>query len=1714
MIQSSSPASTGSAGSNFEGQVGASYLLSLLAGTEPRGLPGTRINRVQFQAASDGHPLDDVIIHAQNRHDGSTATLAIQVKRSISFAPQDAVFQKISRQIAQTVTQEGFWDKNYQMAIAVAKITTKIEASYQEVLHWARHTTDATAFFARIERRGTANDDMRQFVKTFRSNLQQEGQTFDNDMLFRILQRLQILVFDFTEPGGQSLEPVLERARNVLSASDAASARALWGVLTPMGMRTATAAGDRTLKSLQTELQQHNFGWAGQRQYFEARQHLKDDAQHALQSIYNTISGVSLLRPRYVETVESALDVHQYVEIRGEPGVGKSAILRHLAEKMATESRIVVLSPTRTPAEGWAALRLSWDVTGTARNFLWDLAADGGSTLFIDNLDDFEQGNQETVKDMVREALQIPSFKIVATARTNFDTEQRSWLADVLEKARATTSKLTIEPLSDDEIHELREALPALSSILANNHPARNLLRNLFNLSYLAQNPLVTNHNPLTEAGLAKAWWETGGDTNSQNQYVRQRIMNAFARQAVQGQKVFNGSNQDPSTLQSLVKEERLQKVRIDHFTFRHDVLKEWAMANALLEDRALLASLPLQRSASASFYRAIELLGCLTLELPNEAVSGWNTLLNTLSAEGVNASWRRAVLMSLVRTEDSHQALNKVRTQLLENKAALLCELIRTVKAVDTEPLEKKLATLGLPIDKAAVGIGIPNSVAWIQLIRWIVALGEELPAYAIDDVQQLYFSWSYGMYDLDEITPTLVKWQYHWLRKIELSDQSRGITAYQHPFNELIHYRELEMLETNLRASFVLFSHRVPDLAIEYLQLLQQGKHNDSIVHSLLKSPGTLARAAPEELAKLTLHALKPKPRRRSGSFYDSEREQESEFSYADSQIFYPASPTKGVFWGLLNHAPTVGKKLIRDVIAHALSYHRLTEENKEGFTLPLATGNRHFPYYWTYFWAREWSNARANCVTSGLMALEAWAYERLDKGEDFSTIIADILVEGDAPAAYLLLAVDLILSHWPKSAEAAVPFLACPELLCLDRERLVHDAMDTPAYWGDSTHHFDSFKRLKERRLKGCVLDDVLGIYAVTPEYAPSKEQLVRLLTEATLRLGAPEANVGLNSPTLMARHALNRLSAENYQQATQIDASGTEHTGWQYVTPPEEDSHFKPLQDAQQSKNRDANISSRLMLVLENPSQSSPEFAAAAVEWAKEKQATDDDTTEYTSRPKQEVLVMVAMVAMRDGDDALRQSEAAWAEALFLKGLKVEIDHIHYHRTGLAFNQPAIAFAGMVHMLPLEAKQGNILFLLEAAAQENPAVVHGFQATISKLKEIDERLPRAVLRCGLTACVKPVRTYDVSERDKSLRNLRYQQLREAAVAAELAWLKGEMAEQAWPSLEERKPRKRRGIRLPGGKPHLEQEEQPKAAPETYTNHQGGALWLHAVLTLDQQTKCDWLPSLVQAYAQWTAIANGSETRDDVDNKPYEWNNVYYRLLARSIVGSDNDTVTAVALNLLCSLPDEPFLDSLTAFLLESDVLYFDHNAITVECALHIRTTLAERILKTRNWSWIAHDRRESFSIDRHLAAGLAALFFSNGGFSPLLCYLRTPQHLEKAIPFIPVMQKLIEAAPCGYTTIASLNLLEVVPLSAYLEFILKAAKIWLHAFPNSTTFWLDYGVGRRVCTFVTVIKAIDAQSVQAHQEELESLLAGLTRVGIAEAAQLESTLAVAL
>lgn len=1706
MTSVSSPASSGPSGPHFEGQVGAHYLLSMLTGTEPRGLPGTVIDRIELQRAAEGRPLDDVIVKAHDAQ-GNPAILEIQVKRSINFSSGDPIFRKVVFQISEASCRDDFWTSRYEMAIAAARTSRKIDGAYQDVLTWAREIGDPITFMDRINRPGSANESMRTFVRTFKAHLHDAGAPNNDEIVWGLLRKLQILIFDFTAQGSASEELAKERAVRALHSNDAYLAGNLWTALIELALKVAVSGGDRNRETLVDDLTRQSFHLSGQRFNLSARTSLADASRAALDDIEDQVSGVMLIRHERIATIHAALDEGRYVEIRGDAGVGKSGLLKHFAKQIATEGQVIILSPVRTTPRGWSAMRAELGFDGQLSELLTDLAGEGGAILFIDNLDLFDEEKRKTVVDLIRGVANIPSFAVVTTARRNFGVDEPSWLPQDALNRLGYSEPIIVGELNDTEVQELKHAAPRLAQLLADSHPARAVTRNLFRLARLANRP-GNEPIPNTEVDMAVQWWKTADGRIDSDLRDRARLLKDLAEQTLSNIDPKDVSNHPSKAINALVASETLRDLGNDFAIFRHDVLGEWSIANFLHYTPTNIDRLPLDRPAPAILARGVELTSRMILEHEADCVR-WQALLERLSRQDVHASWPRLVLLALVHSEVALDILKIVHDPLLSNRASLLRKLIRIVMAVDVEPATKLFAAAGIDPAMIPASFNVPSGPSWYRLITWLLSLEQDLPASVILDVVELFISWSCGLLGKDPLTPLLAERLYHWLIHIERTNSSGIYVDRRKLFNGELDYEQIDSLESNLRIGFLLFCDRTPALASEYIRSLEEPQISDNAVRSILQFSRTVSQAAPAELAELTLNVLIPK------SIHDYRQYHRPFLDYE----FVPASPAQGPFFELLKNAPLYGLSLIHQLIDRTIIFYSNGRECGENLlNISFPDGVRTFPWQQTYTWSRE--GGTPPCVTSALMALEAWAHQRVDAGEALDKVLKDVLGPPDAPAAYLLVAVDLIISHWPKSREVAIPFLACPELLCIDRYRHTHDTFLSLNLFGINDLKKEpigavSLGSLKKRPSRQFMLDQLLGYYALGP--TDLQKSLSDLLQKATSRLGPLDAEADLGDPAFMAIHALNSTDPNNWHEVSVKQPNGQEDKVYKYKSPESEKAHLSPLQKVTFERQKDSNIQIRISLTLGDPSRSSAEFTAVAVGWAKQSIAAPDDEDKHEAFMRKEAIVSAAVIAMRDGGADLRTQHEEWARTIFVQALHTEEDTVHRFRSGLKFNPIAIAFVGVIHILKHHSNIGDIRLLLEAAADNNPAAAHGLGAAAPLIISIDERLLRAVIRCAFSASIRPNRRRDLTEEEVSFLLERQKKHIEAVIEAEIAWLSNEGPEPDWPEFPPEKNPSRRHRIVVGGNKRKDMPAFERPQQDQHADHQAAALWLNNASTLFDTRERPWLLDIIRAYGPWTAIANGADLDADYEIRhlPMEWNDAYFNLLAHCLPSLELQEINHLALIPICSLPDESFFDIMTVFLKSVDMVYFNSQSIQELNAINIRSKLTERLMNSRGWKWLGCNR--STSIEIHIGPAIAALFFNEYGFAqPTKCYL-LPQGIDRLSPFLPVLEKLVESGPSLFVAILTLNLIEVSPRSSQLSFVITSADAWLKNFCEDTEFWVAHGIGRRVCLWIEKVWSQDPALFDLNKTiriDLDHLLSGLISLGVADAKSLEETLATRL
>jgi hypothetical protein len=256
---------------------------------------------------------------------------------------------------------------------------------------------------------------------------------------------------------------------------------------------------------------------------------------------------------------------------------------------------------------GWLALRSVIGFDGTTRDLLSDIAGDGSAVLFVDNLDFYDDEERLTVIDLLREAAKVHGMSVIVTARRDFGVVEPCWLpADVINQL-GRAEPVVIDELSNAETEELRNAAPNLRALLADNHPARQVARNLFRPSRLAG---LSSDAPVvcTEVEMAQPWWESADGQKDQNDRDRARVLRALAEQEFSRSEPLDAREFASAAVDALVKSETLRNLGDDRVTFRHDVLREWAIANLLFSDPALVQKLPLDRPTPAGLTRGVNL--------------------------------------------------------------------------------------------------------------------------------------------------------------------------------------------------------------------------------------------------------------------------------------------------------------------------------------------------------------------------------------------------------------------------------------------------------------------------------------------------------------------------------------------------------------------------------------------------------------------------------------------------------------------------------------------------------------------------------------------------------------------------------------------------------------------------------------------------------------------------------------------------------------------------------------------------------------------------------------------------------------------------------------------------------------------------------------------------------------------------------------------------
>ncbi|MGI8689269.1 MAG: AAA family ATPase, partial [Thermomicrobiales bacterium] len=1052
-----SPYSTGGGGHDFERGIAAYYVAGLLSGASPRGVPdGSILREVLLQTSYTGDLLDDLTIVA----DLATGPMIVhmQVKHDITFTCGDLTFDEVLRDCWATFTSESFNIDLDRMALVVGVAQRLISQHYQPLLRTVRTSSDASAFFARVLP-GQMAAEQRGLIDLVREKLDSyAGEPVPDDTLWRFLRALAILDFDVQDEGSRDRTFALEMLRHIVPNNSPGRASDLFAHLDRYAGEGQYAAGVYSRESLTLQLQRENVWLLLPVEQRAELARITAEAAATLGDIRADIGGVTLDRISLMDEAQRLVACAAVVEVVGPPGIGKSAILKALAQRQQADVPTLVFSWDRLDVTGWSGFASRLPLHQSLRDILLAVSGTSHPCIFIDGIDRIvEPGARACINDVLREIRRMPlsddgarHWCVLATARDENIDDVYAWL-DL--EGLGDPVALQIPPLSTAERATVIAAHPGLAPIMT-QPTLTPVAENPFFLRLLLQTVNRADEQPLpqilSETDAHQLWWEriVGRRDGALSGRTRQQALLAIGRAVIRhpGQRFPLEVLPNGEVAESLERDQiLLYDPHRDTYRFAHDLLEDWTFRRVLDREREDLPRYLRDIGEPVGLLRAVQLLGVSVLE--TEGPAPWFALTDRLSSpDDQSPRWSDALLSAPLQSARTRDLLDRGATELLANDGRRMAAILQTVRPF----------ACGYGTYNAFPGMRPAMEARWRTvepMLAWLLARADALPVVLRPAVAALMVMWQVGTPDgwahRHEVGGVAVRWyseiepRTHWM----LADEEEA------------HAREL-------RRIVIHSADCLPDEVGAFLASLAMGTGAWEAKEEAISAYRPLVRHLPAQYVDFALSVLVASAEEHRHYAFDADHS----LGIHMDRTFFPPADIQGPFLALLRANLDEGLRLIHGLANSAVAMWREAEQHRR------EPGERRTPVpailtiggdrreFWgderVYRWFRP-HGPGPDAVKCALMALETWMEDQVAQGRDPSELFEAVLA-GSMCVAMPAVCLSVAMAFPDRCLHAALLLVGSPMTWRLDMIRAGYDAQPSPAL-----DPFDQHTRIYERQ-----------------------------------------------------------------------------------------------------------------------------------------------------------------------------------------------------------------------------------------------------------------------------------------------------------------------------------------------------------------------------------------------------------------------------------------------------------------------------------------------------------------------------------------------------------------------------------------------------------------------------------------------------------------------
>ena len=1025
----SSPAATGGAGTIFEQHVDAYWLALLLVRGIPPILRDCTLDEVCLQTEHLGWYTDDFLIVGKNGS-GQHRKLAGQVKLNFTVSAADDECKKAVQDFWKDFKNpKQFSQTSDRFALVTLRGTKTLLEYFSGLLDCARASRDGAEFERRLSTDGFINAKAIQYCDEIRKII---GETEDRDVsvaeVWSFLRVLHVLSLDLNSATGQTEATIKSLLAHTMNEQDAiGTADASWNALLHEVGEGMPGARCYRLSDLPEALQQRHIPLGVIEQ--QVLRALNDHSTPVLERIRSKIGSLHLERGSLVQQVIEHLESNQVVLISGAAGSGKSVIAKDAIRILEADHFAFSFRSEEFAHPHLDATLHSIQIPANAAMLGAILAGQNRKVMLVESVERLlEKSTRDAFTDLLGLAAKDKSWCLVLTCRDYSTDRVRSAF---LESAQVIHSVVTVPPLDDEELEEVKEAHSPLSRPLE-DAALRRVLSNPYFLDKALQVQWSKERSlPQSERELRTLFWRDiirsdqhsagGMPRRREDMFVqialrRARKLTPYADCGDLDSEAVDGLRHD-SLIVSSQQSDRLVAPA-------HDVLEDWAILHWIQEQYVTHEESIQELSTAIGTHPAVRRTyrKWVTELVESDPRAADGLFQAIVHKDKISAQFRDDTLVSLLRSSSSAVLLERHRAELLANDNQLFRQVIHILRvACVTTP-----AWLGTSVAGPSL-LNVPDGIAWASVLRLVQG---SLTSFTQEDrplLLGLIEDWARGV-SLQNPYPAgaeAVAVIAHWLLPsfdgYRSGDQQKRILRVIAKIPDADRDRFTTLLEGNQDAEE---RDRTTE---EFRKIIFEGMDG-----------APAARAIPELVVSVAKDYL-------LCSEADLQQEwrhgrplgQELLFGIKPTMSygFLPASACRGPFLTLLRHHRREGLGFIIEVFNHSSEWYaqRIVQseyvEPHFDITLTFTDGTSRKQRCDSEFWYLYRGVSGPYVLQSILMALEHWLLELAEaRPHELDRILIDILQKSDSAALTAVIA----------SVATAFPHMAGETLLVLLQSR----------------------------------------------------------------------------------------------------------------------------------------------------------------------------------------------------------------------------------------------------------------------------------------------------------------------------------------------------------------------------------------------------------------------------------------------------------------------------------------------------------------------------------------------------------------------------------------------------------------------------------------------------------------------------------------------------